>query len=375
MKIIFTGGGTGGHIFPIIAIVRELRKLALNEKLEIYYLGPKDEFGDVFLSQEGIKVKNILAGKIRRYFNFISLFQNIFDIFLKTPLGIFQSFLWLLFKNPDLIFSKGGFGSFPVVFSGWVLGIPIFLHESDISPGLANRILSKFALKIFTSFPRTEYFSPKKIYLVGNPIRKEILEGKKEEAKRIFQISGEKKVVLILGGSQGAQRINEKVLEILPDFLKEFEIIHQCGDKNYQKIKLITDGLLKEDLKKYYHLFGFLKEDQLKLAYAISDLIISRAGSGSIFEIAALAKPSILIPLPEAAQDHQIKNAYAFKETGATIVIEEANLTPRFFFERAKFLLQNPKEIEKMSQAAKEFSKPLAAKIIASYILEYLTPH
>jgi UDP-N-acetylglucosamine--N-acetylmuramyl-(pentapeptide) pyrophosphoryl-undecaprenol N-acetylglucosamine transferase len=375
MKIVFTGGGTGGHIFPIIAIARELRRIAANEKLEIYYLGPKDEFGEVLLSQEGIKVKNILAGKIRRYFNFSSIFQNIFDIVFKIPLGIFQSFGWLLFKNPDLIFSKGGFGSFPVVFSGWILGIPIFLHESDISPGLANRILSKFALEIFISFPNTEYFSPKKIYLVGNPIRKEILEGEKEEARRIFQISGEKKVVLILGGSQGAQRINEKVLEVLPDFLKEFEIIHQCGDKNYNQIKLMTDGLLKEDFKKYYHLFGFLSENQLKLAYAISDLIISRAGSGSIFEIAALAKPSILIPLSEAAQDHQIKNAYAFKESGATIVIEEANLTPRFFLERIKFILQNPKEIEKMSQAAKEFSKPLAAKIIASYISEYLTPH
>jgi UDP-N-acetylglucosamine--N-acetylmuramyl-(pentapeptide) pyrophosphoryl-undecaprenol N-acetylglucosamine transferase len=373
MKIVFTGGGTGGHIFPIIAIVRELRKLALNEKLEIYYLGPKDEFGEIFLSQEGIKVKNILAGKIRRYFNFSSIFLNLFDILFKIPLGILQSFSWLLFKNPDLIFSKGGFGSFPVVISGWLLGIPIFLHESDISPGLANRILSKFALEIFTSFPNTEYFPPSKIYLVGNPIRTEILKGSQTEAKKFFQITGEKKVVLILGGSQGAQRINEKILEILPEFLKNFEIIHQCGEKNYKETKLITDGLLKEELKKYYHLFGFLKEDQLKLAYAISDLIVSRAGSGTIFEIAALAKPSILIPLPEAAQDHQIKNAYAFKQTGAAIVIEEENLTPRFLLERVRAILENQKEIERMSLAAKEFSKPLAAKIIANFILEYLT--
>ena len=374
MKIVFCGGGTGGHVFPIIAIVRELRKISEDKKLEIYYIGPKDEFGGVFLRQEDIKVKNILAGKIRRYLSLTSLFENIFDILIKMPLGILQSFFWLILKNPDLIFSKGGFGSFPPVFSGWILGIPIFLHESDILPGLANRILSKFALKVFVSFPKTEYFPLKKIFLVGNPIRKEILEGLEEKAKKIFQISGEKPVVLILGGSQGAQRINEKVLEILPEFLRNFEILHQSGDKNYKEVKLTTEGMLREDLKKDYHLFTFLKEDQLREAYAISDLIVSRAGSGSIFEIAAAGKPSILIPLPEAAQDHQIKNAYAYSQNGAAIVIEEANLTPRFFLERIRFLLQNQKEIEKMSKAAKEFAKPLAAIIIANYILEYLTP-
>ena len=373
MKIVFCGGGTGGHVFPIIAIVRELRKISEDKKLEIYYIGPKDEFGGVFLRQEDIKVKNILAGKIRRYLSLTSLFENIFDIFIKTPAGILQSLFWLILKNPDLIFSKGGFGSFPPVFSGWILGIPIFLHESDILPGLANRILSKFALKVFVSFPKTEYFPLKKIFLVGNPIRKEILEGSEEKAKKIFQISGEKPVVLILGGSQGAQRINEKVLEILPEFLRNFEILHQCGDKNYKEVKLTTEGMLREDLKKDYHLFTFLKEDQLREAYAISDLIVSRAGSGSIFEIAAAGKPSILIPLPEAAQDHQIKNAYAYSQNGAAIVIEEANLTPRFFLERIRFLLQNQKEIEKMAKAAKEFAKPLASRIIANYILDYLT--
>jgi len=374
MKIVFTGGGTGGHIFPIIAICRELRRMSSDKKLEIYYLGPKDDFEQDFLRQEDVKIKTILAGKIRRYLNLTSVFQNIFDILFKTPLGVLQSFFYLLFKNPDLIFSRGGFGSFPVVFSGWILGTPIFLHESDISPGLANRILSKFALEVFISFQKTEYFPLKKIFFVGNPIRREILGGSREGAKRIFQIFGEKPVVLILGGSQGAQRINEKVIEILPEFLKDFEIIHQCGDRNYKEIKLITEGMLTEDLKRCYHLFPFLKEEELREAFAICDVVISRAGSGSIFEIAAAAKPSILIPLPEAAQGHQIKNAYAFHQTGATIVIEESNLTPRFFLERIKSIISNQKEAEKMSEAAKEFAKPWAAKIIANYILEYLTP-
>lgn len=372
LKIVFTGGGTGGHIFPIIAIVREMRRTFEGE-LEIYFLGPKDEFAKAFFLQEGIKVKEILAGKIRRYLNFKSFFQNIFDIFLKMPLGIFQAFFWLFFKNPDLIFSKGGYGSFPVVVSGWLLGIPIFLHESDVVPGLTNRILAKFALEIFVSFPKTEYFPLKKMILVGNPIRREILEGKKEKAVEIFKLTGEKPVILILGGSQGAQRINEKILEILPKILEDFELIHQCGEKNYKKIYSLSEAILSEKLKRYYHLYGFLKEEQLKQAFAAADLVISRAGSGSIFEIAACQKASILIPLPESAQAHQIRNAYAFRQAGAARVIEEENLTPRFLLERLKFLLFDPKEKEKMEKKAKEFSKPFAAKVIANYILDYLT--
>jgi UDP-N-acetylglucosamine--N-acetylmuramyl-(pentapeptide) pyrophosphoryl-undecaprenol N-acetylglucosamine transferase len=372
IKIVFTGGGTGGHIFPIIAIARELRK-AFEGKLEIFFVGPRDEIGKAFFLQEGIKVKEILAGKIRRYLNFKSLFENVFDILFKMPVGIFQAFFWLFFKNPDLIFSKGGYGSFPVVISGWILGIPIFLHESDIVPGLTNRILSKFALEVFVSFPKTEYFSPKKMILVGNPIRREILEGKKEKAIETFKLTNEKPVVLILGGSQGAQRINEKILEILPKILEDFELIHQCGNGNYEKVRLTAEAIIPEGLKKYYHLSGFLKEEQLKNAFAAADLIISRAGSGTIFEIAAWGKSSILIPLPESAQAHQIRNAYAFHGVGAAKVIEEENLTPGLLLERLKYFFHYPKEREKMEKAAKEFSKPFAARVIANYILDYLT--
>lgn len=372
MKILFTGGGTGGHIFPIIAVAREIRKIANDKKLDFLFIGPRDEFSETFLPQEGIKIKNILSGKVRRYLSIESFFKNLFDIFVKIPIGIFQSFLYIFFKNPDVIFSKGGFGSIPPVIAGWLLGVPIFLHESDIAPGMANRFLSKFAVEIFVSFPKTEYFPVKKIILVGNPVRTEILEGNIEEGKNLFKISGEKPVMLICGGSQGAQRINEKTLEVLPDILKNFELIHQCGEKNYEQVKKDAKALLLEDLEKNYHLFPFLKEEELKQAYVVADLIVSRAGSGSIFEIAALEKPSILIPLPEAAQNHQIKNAYAYSMTGAAIVIEESNFTSHFFFERAKFLLSNKVELEKMRTAAKEFSKPFAAKVIGSYMVEYL---
>jgi len=375
MKILFTGGGTAGHIFPIIAIIREIKRIDHLKNFQFFYLGPKDAFSENLLSKEGIKVKTILTGKIRRYFGLKTIFQNLFDIIFKIPIGIFQSFIYIFFLAPDLIFSKGGFGSLPVGISGWIFQIPIFLHESDASPGLANRFLSWFSVEIFISFSikETGYFPIKKMISVGNPIRKEILEGKREEAKNFLKLIEGKPIILILGGSQGSQRINDLLLQILPEMLADFEVIHQCGEKNFKEVQAEANVVIGEELKKYYHLFPFLGEEELKQAYVVSDLIISRAGSGSIFEIATYQKPAILIPLPEAAQNHQIKNAYIYAEKGACLVIEETNLTPHFFLERIKYLLSQTEKLKKMKEAAKKFSRPRAAKIIAEYLIEYLT--
>jgi len=370
MKILFTGGGTAGHIFPIIAIVREIRRNYPYGGFEFYYIGPKDKFAANLFSQEGIEVKTILAGKIRRYFSF----KNIIDIF-KLPIGFLQAFYQIFVISPDVIFSKGGYGSIAASISGWTLMVPIFLHESDISPGLANRVVGKFALEIFISFPvqKTEYFPAKKMLSVGNPLRKEILEGSKEEARKLFKLTEERPIILILGGSQGAQRINDTLLTILPEILRNFEIIHQTGQRNFEQVKNEAEVVITKDFKKYYHPFPFLNEEELSHAYQAADLIISRAGAGSIFEIAAIGKPVILVPLPEAAQNHQVKNAYVFAENGAALVIEEANFTSHFVLERIKYLFSQPEKLKEMAQRAKEFSRPEAAKIIAEYIVAYLS--
>jgi UDP-N-acetylglucosamine--N-acetylmuramyl-(pentapeptide) pyrophosphoryl-undecaprenol N-acetylglucosamine transferase len=371
MKILFTGGGTAGHILPIIAVERELRKLYPKKDLKLYYVGPKDDFTSLLLSQEDIKVKTLLAGKIRRYLNFQSFFQNVFDVLFKIPLGIVQAFFIIFFSAPDIIFSKGGYGALPATLAGWLLRVPIFLHESDIIPGTTNKFLSRFATEIFVSFPikSVEKLPVNKMMLVGTPIRRELLEGDISEAKDYFNLSGEKPVILIMGGSQGAQRINEMILEILPLLLSEFEVIHQCGEKNFRQTQNEAGIMIREDQKKYYHLFAFLKEEELKLAYASSQIIVSRAGASSVFEIAALGKPSILIPLPESAQNHQFRNAYYYAESGACLVMEESNLTPHYFLEKLKFLAYRPEEMSKMGEAAAAFSKPMAGKIIAGYLL------
>jgi UDP-N-acetylglucosamine--N-acetylmuramyl-(pentapeptide) pyrophosphoryl-undecaprenol N-acetylglucosamine transferase len=374
MKILFTGGGTGGHVIPIIAVARETRRLYPGEDLQFFYVGPKDDFGSILLSQEEVKVKHVLAGKVRRYIGFQGLFLNLIDVCFKIPIGIIQSFFYLFFLSPDVIFSKGGFGSIPGVIAGKILLAPVFLHESDITPGLANRFLSKFALEILVSFPvsKTEYFSTKKMVSVGNPIRKEVLMGSRERAKKFFELKSQKPVILVLGGSQGAQRINDKILNTLPQLLNNFEIIHQCGDSNFKQVQAESRVVINKEMEESYHLFPFLKEPELALAYAAADFVVSRAGSGIIFEIAAAGKPSILIPLPEAAQNHQVKNAYAYAEEGASVVVEEENFTSRFFLEKLKYLFERPAELERMAKAAKEFSRPEAAKEVADRLMNYL---
>jgi len=233
MKILFTGGGTAGHILPIIAIAREMRRNFPNEPFDFYYAGPRDKFAANLLAKEGIEVKWIFAGKIRRYFSL----KNILDI-LKMPIGLLQAFYYVFVLSPDLIFSKGGYGSIPIVFSGWILLTPIFLHESDISPGLANRIASRFALEIFTAFPaeRVEYFPFDKIISVGNPLRQEILKTNGESPKKLIGLAGGKPIILFLGGSQGSQRMNDVLLMILSDILSEFEVIHQTGEENFIQV-------------------------------------------------------------------------------------------------------------------------------------------
>jgi len=368
MRILFTGGGTGGHVFPIVAIARELRRIYPKNDLQFYYMGPKDEFGLILLSEEDFIITKIVSGKVRRYFSW----ENFVDILFKIPFGMVQSLFMFFVIWPDLVFSKGGSGSISVTIPARFLMRPVFLHESDVVPGLSNQATAKWAKKTFVSFPKTEYFNAEKTTLVGNPIRKEILDGSKETAVSLFSLTLTRPIILIMGGSQGAETINDFTLAILNDLLKEYEIIHITGPLNVKEVSAEAQVVVDKDLDKYYHPIGFLDEAKIKHAYKAADLIISRSGAGSIFEIAAVGKPSILIPLPSSAGDHQSKNAYVYAETGAAIVIEQENLTQHFFLDELKLLFIHPEKLEQMRQSALAFAKPTAARAIAREILEFL---
>ncbi|MBU1045708.1 undecaprenyldiphospho-muramoylpentapeptide beta-N-acetylglucosaminyltransferase [Patescibacteria group bacterium] len=380
MKILFAGGGTGGHLFPIIAIIRELKKNPAleNKKIKIYFVGPDGKVSRELLKKEEVEMKTILAGKMRRSLTPKTIFQNIIDLIIKIPVGFIQSLIYVQIISPDIIFSKGGYGALPVNIAAKILKIPLFLHESDIVPGKTTKLSAKTATAIFTSFPETKIANviPSKVLWVGNPIRSELLSGSEQEGqegKKLFNLSGNKPVIFIWGGSQGAKEMNELVLTALPDLLKNFEIIHQCGLKNYEEAKVMADIIIKEPpLAKGYHLFDFLTENEMKQAYKSAHLIISRAGSGAIFEIAAAGKPSIMIPLPESSQDHQAKNANAYASTGAAVVMEPKNPTPALLFSKIMLIFSQPEKMQEMGRAALRFAKPNAAKDIAAELISYL---
>ena len=370
MRILFTGGGTGGHIFPIIAVARQLRKIysdnSKKNELEMFFLG-SGGLSEEYLGNEGIKVETILFGKLRRYFSF-----KIFLDIIKIPFGFLKSLIYLYIWMPDVIFSKGGYDSFPVVFCGWLYRIPVLIHESDTIPGLANRLSSKFSKKIGISFSYAEkYFSDKKTALIGNPIRKKIVEKcianneeDKEKIRREYKINTQKPIILILGGSQGAEKINDLVLMTLPKLLEKYEIIHQCGIKNYRKVK--SNSIQSES----YHLFPFIEEDQMSDLYSVANFIISRAGAGSICEIAICGKPSILIPLPKSAGDHQRQNALIYAQSGSGSILEQFNLTPHLFLNEIDKIMTNEKIYQEMARNAKNFSMPEATEKIAEELIE-----
>lgn len=366
MRVLFTGGGTGGHFFPIIAIAREIKRIAEDERvldLELFYIGP-DDFGKELLRREDILYEILPTGKIRRYFSF----SNVIDT-AKTLRAVLAAF-WKLFRlMPDIIFSKGGFSSFPVLLVAWIYRIPVIIHESDIVPGIVTRWSAKFAKRVGVAFSKTKsYFPESKTAVVGNPIRKRILGGIREEARDHFAIFSRKPVILIFCGSQGAEPINQMVLSGLKEFMSDFEIIHQTGTSSFADILAQSSVILTGETKAYYHPYPFLDETRVREAYAACDIVIARAGS-TIFEIAAVGKPSILIPLPHAAQDHQRENAYEYARMSGAIVIEQNNATANLVRHTLLRIFESPEELERMRQGAARFARVDAAEIIAREIL------
>ncbi len=374
MKVIFTGGGTGGHFYPIIAVADALNRLIAEKKIvkaNLIFVSDSP-YDSSLLFREGIKFKKIFAGKMRRYFSL----WNIVDAF-KIPFGILKA-IWVVYFNfPDVIFSKGGYASFPVVLASRIFGIPLIIHESDSVPGKVNAWAGKFAKRVAISFSQAvDYFPEKKTALTGNPIRRALTVVDKKSGRDFLKLEENLPVIFVIGGSQGSKKINDTIIDILPKLLEKYYVIHQCGSKNIKEAEGRVSVLLaKSPLKSRYRPFAFLNEGLLKTAYSAADLVVSRASAGAIFEIAVIGTPSILIPLPYAAQDHQKENAYAYAKTGAAEVIEEPNLAPNILFSEIERLINNKKGLESMARAAKNFSKPDAAEKIAKEIINLVLEH
>lgn len=350
---------------PLIAVTRKIREK--QPDVQLMFVGPKGKMEETLMGSENIPSKWIVVGKMRRYFsllNFVDFFKIIF--------GVMQSLVILLTEMPDAIFSKGGYASFPVVFVGWLYRIPILIHESDAIPGLANRILKKFVDRVAVAYVEAEKeFPAAQVVVTGNPLRADINLGDAKKAREMFSLTESKKVIFVYGGSQGAQVINNKILDILPELLQKYQIIHQTGEKNFDEVRHRAGEMGIKAGREGYIPLAFIGEE-LKDILAVSDLVISRAGANSISEIAANGKPSIFIPLQSAANDHQRMNAYALARIGGCVVLEESNLGENLFMSRILEIMESPELQRKLSENIKTFYHADATEKIAIGILDMI---
>ncbi len=309
-KIILTGGGTAGHVTPNIALIPDLKDAGF----EIKYIGSVNGMEKQLVEAAGLNYYGISSGKLRRYFSW----KNFSDPF-RVLKGYFQAKKILKKYRPDIVFSKGGFVTVPVVFAANKYKIPVIIHESDMTPGLANKLAMKKATKVCHNFPETASFLGEKAVHTGSPIRRELFTGNKLTALDMCGFTANKPVIMVTGGSLGAENVNRLVREALPSLLLKFQVAHLCGK-----------GKIDTSLN---HLEGYAQfeyiSDEMKDFFAMADLIISRAGANSICEICALKKPNILIPLSaKASRGDQILNAQSYHKQGFSEVLEEDNATP-----------------------------------------------
>lgn len=366
MRIALVGGGTGGHFYPLMAIAESLRAHDAREgsKTELLYLGP-DPYRAEALHELNIRFVYVPAGKQRLY----SSWSNIIDL-LKTGIGLLVAFVQLLILYPDAVMSKGGYTSVPVVLAAWLLRIPIVIHESDAVPGRANLWGARFARYIAIAHDdAATFFDTKKTALVGMPIRSSFFT-KRDDPYSILGIPRERPVILVTGGSLGAERINNLVLESLAELLPHYTVLHQTGEANLARINATAGELLADSsLLSGYFTFGHMDHESFAAAQDAADLIVSRAGSGTIFEIALKGKPAIIIPIPEEISRDQRTNAYAYARSGGASVLEEHNLTKHLFTAEIHRILDNHEIYSQMRDSAGHFTVATGATTLAGILI------
>lgn len=381
MRVVLTGGGTGGHLTPLIAVAQGLRERARRTEipaidseeptLELIGVGVITEVDRKAFDAAGIPTVHIPSGKIRRYLS--GAHRTILDLLVRLPVGVLLAFWKMFVLMPDVVFSKGGYGSVPVTIAAWLYRIPLLLHETDLVPGLANQRLARLASAVAVSYRVVEErFPAEKVFVTGTPLRPLFRQiPSPAVARQRLGLHERKPVLFVTGGSQGAQRINTVLLTILIQLLSETQILHQVGEANASAVK----DFVQKDLRNFpeiqdYHLIGTLSEEDMVLSLAAADMIMTRAGGTTLAEIAAVGRPALVIPLHDAAQQHQWENAYFLREQGAAVVLDEANLTPAVLLSTVRRLLANPQDRALMAQRIRALHRPTAADDIAAVLIE-----
>ncbi|MES3004675.1 MAG: UDP-N-acetylglucosamine--N-acetylmuramyl-(pentapeptide) pyrophosphoryl-undecaprenol N-acetylglucosamine transferase [Patescibacteria group bacterium] len=377
MKILFTGGGSGGHFYPIIAVAQEINELVKEERLlrpELFYMST-DPYNEGLLFENNILFEGTSAGKIRKEKSPQNIILNFIDLW-KTGFGVLWAVWRMFIIYPDVVFSKGGYASFPALFAARLLRIPVVIHESDSSPGKVSSWAGKFAKRIAVSYPEAaKYFKEEKTAYTGNPVRKEVREVLTTEAYELLGLDPTLKTILVIGGSQGSRFINEVIMDALPMLVSKYQIVHQTGRNNIKIMEETRDVvLLNNPNKSRYKMFDYLNVLNTRASAGVADIIVSRAGS-AIFEIALWGKPSIIVPIPEPTSHDQRNNAYSYARSGAAIVIEEKNLAGGVLVSEIDRIINNQYEYDKMAESAKSFARSDSARLIAREILAIAVSH
>ena len=377
MTIVFTGGGSGGHFYPLVAIAEAIRDTVHEERLvepRLYYLA-SEPFDAPSLFENGIVYIKIPAGKVRRYFSLLN-----FTGFFATFIGFAIAIITLYRLYPDVVVSKGGYPSVPVTMAARFLRIPVIIHESDSKPGRANLAAARFARRIAITFPESMSYFPKKtrekIAQTGIPVRKELLRLEREGAREFLHLEKGVPTILVLGGSLGAKRINDVVLSASPELVRFANIIHQTGPKLFAEVESTAKVALEgSEHRERYHPFNYLSALALRQAAGAADLVVSRAGSGTITEIALWKKPVILVPIPEAVSHDQRTNAYAYARSGGAVVLEETNLTPNLLVSEVRRIVGDLELAKSMAERGAAFANPDAARVLAEEALSIALSH
>lgn len=358
LRVWLVGGGTGGHITPLLAVAEVLRR---HSDVKITYIGEAKSREEELARHEHIPFQAIMSGKLRRSWDVVSIYQNVRDL-TRVWRGYWQARRLILKQRPDVIFSKGGQVAPPVCLAAKHFNIPVIIHESDAAMGLANKFTARLATKVLTGFPAVNYpnIDAQKIIPVGIPLSAEFnVERKTKKPDR--------PMILITGGIQGAQSINRAVALILPLLLAKYDVMHVTGDASYDEFVKIK-AELSRDLRDNYGVIPFTHNMAELMREAT--IVLSRASGTTMFELATLGKPMILIPLPSAGSDHQRANARIFVGSGAAIMLEQSTITPEILFATIDGLLSNAIELARLKQNVAQFACPAAAKVVADLLLK-----
>ncbi|HTP57224.1 MAG TPA: UDP-N-acetylglucosamine--N-acetylmuramyl-(pentapeptide) pyrophosphoryl-undecaprenol N-acetylglucosamine transferase [Candidatus Paceibacterota bacterium] len=371
-RVLLVGGGSGGHVYPLVAVARAVKKQQPDADVRIMGDG---RFVSRAAKEAGIRYSGIMAPKLRRY----ASAGNVLDL-LKIPFALAQSFWKLFWLMPDVVFAKGGYtAAFPTLAARFYM-IPVYLHESDSVPGLANRILAKRSRLVFTSFATADAAFRalgRTTMLVGNPFRTELCCVDRTAAHQALKLDPAAKTVLFLGGSQGAAQINDLVLNSLVQMVQQkgWNVIHQTGDANYTDVQKAVESYMAEGKETYasaitarYRVYPFLNESELATAYGAADVAVTRASAGALTELAYLGKPMVVVPLPGSANNHQQENARELATFGAAVV-DGVNATPSLVIRQAEHLL-DPTVAADVSARLRTFAHPDAADRIAQVLVQ-----